>query len=125
MPKLSLGQHYNQKLRDEMKKLTLSTLVAVILLATLQGCAVQKELIPTGGSRADGTVKLAFQTGVFEKPQIDTAKSLETAKKRCAAWGYTDVEAFGGAGKECIDRNCEHWTVTYQFQCIGTPAASK
>lgn len=106
-----------------MKKLTLSALVAVVVL--LQGCAVQKELIPTGGSRSDGTVKLAFQTGLFEKPQFDAAKSLETAKRRCAAWGYTDVEAFGGASKECIDRNCEQWTVTYQFQCIGTPASSK
>lgn len=92
---------------------------------TLQGCAVQKELVPTGGSRADGTVKMSFETGLFEAPKIDTQQALNTAQKRCAAWGYTGVEAFGGAMKECLNRDCGRWMVTYQFQCTGTPAASK
>lgn len=108
-----------------MKKITLSAFITFALVVTLQGCAVQKELIPTGGSRADGTVKMSFETDIFEKPQIDTRQALDTAKKRCAAWGYTGVEAFGGAGKECLNRDCNRWVVTYQFQCTGTPAASR
>lgn len=42
----------------------LLVLVASTLL--LSGCAVQKQLVPTGGSKADGTVKMSYSFGMFE-----------------------------------------------------------
>lgn len=104
-----------------MKKL----LIAILLL---QGCAVQKQLIPTGGSRADGIVKLAFEYGVFESPKLDEQQSLTAARQRCSAWGYSDAVPFGGSTSQCTSptrSGCNSWMVTIEYQCTGTPTASK
>ena len=83
----------------KMNKLQLKRLIAmsslIVLICFLQGCATQKTLIPTGGSRADGTVKLSYEYGLFEKPQIDPAQGEIAAKQRCSLWGYS------GAGATC------------------------
>jgi hypothetical protein len=36
------------------------SVLALALIITLPACAVQKTLIPTGGSRSDGTVELSY-----------------------------------------------------------------
>jgi hypothetical protein len=77
-----------------MNKLQLKRLSAAsslfVLICFLQGCATQKTLIPTGGSRADGTVKLSYEYGLFEKPQIDPAQGEIAAKQRCSLWVVTN-----------------------------------
>jgi hypothetical protein len=60
-------------------------IIILILAILIQGCATQKTLIPTGGSRADGTVKLSYEYGLFEKPQINLAQGEIAAKQKCAA----------------------------------------
>jgi hypothetical protein len=109
-----------------MNKLQLKRLSAAsslfVLICFLQGCATQKTLIPTGGSRADGTVKLSYEYGLFEKPQINLAQGEIAAKQKCAAWGYTDADAFGGVTTTCNQptRNgCERWFATIEYQCTG------
>ena len=97
------------------------TILALMLLTT--GCATQKELIATGGSRADGTVKLSFEYGLFESPKLNTEQGLNVASQRCLAWGYTKAEPFGGYTSNCVNpsRNgCTRWMVTIEYQCIGT-----
>ena len=59
----------------------------------LQGCAVTKQLVPTCGSRADGTITLAFEYGIFEVPQLDAQQGLNTAKQRCAGWSVCPTNA--------------------------------
>jgi hypothetical protein len=89
----------------------------------LSGCAVQKQLVPIGGSRADGTVKLGYQYGAFESPQLDAVQGINTAKQRCVAWGYNDAEAFGGYTQTCSDQTnsgCVGWNVTVEYQCKGS-----
>ena len=89
----------------------------------LPGCAVQKQLVPIGGSRADGTVKLGYQYGAFEAPQLDAVQGINTAKQRCVAWGYKDAEAFGGYTQTCSDQTnsgCVGWNVTVEYQCKGS-----
>ena len=104
-------------------------LVASLLtLVMVQGCAVQKELVSTGGSRADGTVKLSYEYSMFEQPKINKLQGLSVATQRCAAWGYTGAEPFGGGTKTCTNRStsgCNAWMVTVEYQCTGTPAASR
>ncbi|WP_314435123.1 YecR family lipoprotein [Massilia timonae] len=104
-----------------MKVLTrLAALAAVFL--TLQGCAVQKQLVATGGSRADGTVKMSYEFGMFEQPVINVQQGLQSAIQRCQSWGYTGAEAFGGQTKQCNGYgggNCNSWLVTMEFQCTG------
>ena len=109
-----------------MNKLQLKRLIAmsslIVLICFLQGCATQKTLIPTGGSRADGTVKLSYEYGLFEKPQIDPAQGEIAAKQRCSLWGYSGAEVFGGVISTCINSSnsgCNKWLATVEYQCTG------
>lgn len=52
-----------------MKKLTLAELM-------LTGCATQKELVATGGSKADGTVEQSYSYRDFEVPHINEEQGL-------------------------------------------------
>lgn len=106
-----------------MKKLML----ACAVIAALTGCAVQKTMVPTGGSRSDGTIKLSYEFDRFEVPHVDEQQGLAVATKRCAAWGYTGTEAFGGQTKTCAlqGSGCARWLVTVEYQCTGTPTPSK
>ncbi|HEU0095519.1 MAG TPA: YecR family lipoprotein [Rhizomicrobium sp.] len=103
-------------------KLYFGAAFAVALIVA--GCAVQKELVPTGGSRADGTVNLSFQYGLFEKPEVDMNKASVLAAQRCTAWGYKGAEPFGGHTSKCEQvngyGNCILTTVTVAYQCTGT-----
>lgn len=102
------------------------TIAVFGLIIVTMGCSrtVQKELIATGGSRADGTVQLSFEHGSLEKPQLDLIQGLATAKQRCAAWGYSDAEQFGGNARQCqvpSQYGCMRWYVTVTYQCLGKP----
>src|SRR5437868_5558445 len=99
-----------------------NTILAVAFTVGLSGCAVQKTLVPTGGSRADGTIELSYEFGSFEQPKIDLAQGAEAASQRCQAWGYTNAEPFGGQKSTCQASNaygCIQTLVTIQYQCIG------
>lgn len=95
----------------------------VIALFFLTGCATQKLLVPTGGSRADGTVKLSYEYGLFESPRVDPNQGAIAAKLRCAAWGYNDADIFGGVITTCTNfssNGCNRWLATVEYQCTGT-----
>ena len=96
--------------------------ILAVTLTVLSGCAAQKDWIATGGSRSDGTIQLAYQYGMFEKPQVSDAQGRETADSRCQAWGYSYAEPFGGALQHCTNingyGNCIGWRVTKDYQCI-------
>lgn len=101
----------------------LSSVAAVLAISfAMQGCAVQKQMVATGGSRADGTVKMAYEFGMFEQPVIDIGQALQGATQRCKAWGYTSAEAFGGQTRTCnapTNSGCVGWLVTMEYQCTG------
>jgi hypothetical protein len=105
-----------------MKVLSVAGVLAVLL--AVQGCAVQKQMVATGGSRADGTVKLSYEFAMFEKPVINMEQGSITAAQRCKSWGYTGAEPFGGQTKTCNSYGgggCNGWLVTVEFQCTGAP----
>ena len=92
----------------------------ILNIIFLQGCAVQKELVATGGSRADGVVKLSYEYGLFEAPQLNAQQGVNAAKQRCSSWGYKNAEAFGGSTKSCImptNNGCNRWLVSIEYQC--------
>lgn len=100
-----------------MKKLLWVGLVS----ALLAGCAAQKELTATGGSKADGTIELSYTYGGFEVPRINETQGLELAQKRCASWGYKNAEKFGGQKQACSMYGafgCTQFIVTIQYQCL-------
>lgn len=92
------------------------------LLLVTSGCAVQKDWQATGGSKSDGIVKLSYQYGGFEMPKVSEEQGLDIAKKRCAAWGYTNAEAFGGVTSQCNSMSasgCVSYFVTKEYQCTN------
>lgn len=97
-------------------------IILAIAAITVAGCAVQKNWIATGGSKADGTVRLSYQYGAFQKPELDENQGLGLAIERCSAWGYSRAAAFGGTVQNCQTTdgygNCNSWLVTKEFQCI-------
>jgi hypothetical protein len=101
-------------------------IAATLVAALVSGCTTQaaKELVATGGSRADGTVSLSFEYAPYEEPQIDQAKGVATASERCAIWGYSAAQPFGGISRQCQYANqygCMRWTATMTYQCSGKP----
>ncbi len=104
-----------------MKKIAL--IVASAALLTLAACATAKTYTATGGSRSDGTVKLSYEVGMFEQPVVDEAQGLSVARQRCATWGYTGAEAFGGTTSQCTymtSSGCGTALITKEYQCTGT-----
>jgi hypothetical protein len=102
--------------------------VTIAALFALQGCAVNKELVPIGGSRADASVTLAFEHDGWERPQVNQAQALTAARAKCTAWGYSDAQPFGGSTTECTSSSknpCSNYRVTVQYQCLGTPGGQK
>lgn len=97
---------------------------ALAATALLSGCATSKNWSATGGSRADATVRLSYEYGLFEKPQVSEMQAISLATSRCQTWGYTGAEAFGGVTQQCnmpdAMGGCNRWMVTKEFQCTGT-----
>ncbi len=97
------------------------------VVAVVAGCATVSQMTATGGSRADGIVKLSFEVGMFDRVEIDEATALDTARGRCRVWGYNDAEAFGGVTRQCNQPSgygCMQWFVTREYQCLSSAAAA-
>lgn len=102
---------------DDMRFLVIVSLVVLLL----SGCATTKHWSATGGSRADGVVRLSYEHGEFEQPQLSEAEAVDLAIKRCKIWGYSGAEAFGGVTRQCNMfggfGGCANWIVTKEYQC--------
>jgi hypothetical protein len=99
-----------------------SACFTIVLALCVAGCARNKELIATGGSRADGTVTMSYEFGALENPKLDIAQGVASATERCRAWGYTSAEPFGGDMRQCqapSQYGCMRWLVSVTYQCLG------
>lgn len=98
---------------------------AFVLAAVLalSGCAVNKDWTPTGGSKADGVVRLSYQVGEMEQAVLREEQAVALATRRCASWGYSGAEAFGGTTSQCVQGGgfggCGMRQVTKEYQCTG------
>jgi len=95
---------------------------AAVIVLGVAACATAKTYTATGGSRADGTVRLSYEVGMFEQPVVDEAQGLSVARQRCATWGYSGAEAFGGVTTQCTamgSSGCMTTLVTKEYQCTG------
>ena len=109
-----------------MKEIHVALLLAI---AVMTGCTHIKVPVPTGGSRADGTVELSYKLGSLENAQIDWESVQLTAKQRCAGWGYSNAEQFGGQKSICSSADprlgCLTYLVTVTYQCTGAPRGAQ
>ena len=96
----------------------------VIMITALGACTPQR-VVPaaTGGSKADASVEMAYNTGLFHPAEPDWSAATLTATKRCQAWGYSKAEGFDGTTTQCHNRNgygqCLDGTVTRTYQCLN------
>ena len=91
----------------------------IVLTLLISGCTSSpKSMWASGGSKADGTVDLSYNYGLFEKPEVDWQAALMTAQQKCKAWGYKNAEPFGGQQENCQDEDCWQKLVTVTYQCI-------
>lgn len=97
-----------------------------LAISLLAGCGTtMKAMTATGGSKADGIVKMSYEIGMFQRVQVDMEASKREAAKRCAVWGYSGAEPFGGQVRQCTQRgtyDCNQWLVTMDYQCTGEKA---
>jgi hypothetical protein len=103
-------------------------LVCSAICLTLVGCATPMIPQATGGSRADGVIEFSYQFNAMQKPVIDWKIVDAAAKERCAAWGYTNAEAFGGGVQSCAMGDafgCNVMQVTTSYQCTGGAVAGQ
>lgn len=79
--------------------------------------------MPTGGSRADGTIEVSYEFGMFDAPVPDWEAAGLAASQRCAAWGYSGAEPFAGQKIVCQQPDgfggCTRNLVTVTYQCVG------
>lgn len=104
-----------------MKIYVMFVLAAAMIFTN--GCVTTKDWAATGGSRADGVVRLSYEIGAMEQAQLNESQAIALATKRCATWGYTGADAFGGVTRQCNQPGgfggCTNWVVTKEFQCTG------
>ena len=103
-----------------MNKLLLLIMVAVMVT----GCApTRKDFYATGGSRADGSIDMAYDFIAGEDIVVDPLQAQSIAGSKCTVWGYERAEAFGGKSENCLTRSgsgeCEVGQVIVKYQCIG------
>jgi hypothetical protein len=102
--------------------------LAVFGFLALAGCAAQVQLVPSGGSRADGVIDMSTELGAMRTPEIDWADARKVASSRCAAWGYSQAEAFGTLEQKCIETDpklgCLTYAYTAKYQC-SVPSAQR
>lgn len=96
-----------------------------VILGVLVGCTsvVHKKWSVIGGSKADATVRLAFEYAELEEPRENRAEAQRLAVKRCQAWGYRDATPFDMVTRNCISgpgiwSDCSRYRVSIEYQCI-------
>ena len=97
------------------------------LSLSLSGCiTVPKQWQASGGSKADGVVKVAYEVLDVEIAQTSEQQALEAATHSCKAWGYVGAQPFGLESKTCNiyygkpgSSSCKSWVVSKPYQCIS------
>ncbi len=116
-----------------MKNYVLISMTAIVLI--ISGCAQTpaKSVVPQamGGSKADGTIKLGYETSPNAPAIPDWEGAKQEAVKRCKAWGYTKVDEFSGTETECIEMGagllingvipgvCARQNIYKNYQCLN------
>ena len=98
----------------------------VICAVLVAGCAATPAHVtpqPTGGSKADGFVRMSYGYPAYisgKTPEVKWEEANANAVKRCQAWGYSNASRFGGEQRICQSSNsygCLSWVVHVDYQC--------
>lgn len=93
-----------------------------LILLFSSGCATPKQWDAISGSRSDGTIRLGFHVGPFEKPQLKEGQAERLAGEKCRVWGYSGAQLFGSVMQKCTANNqygCVAWFIYADYQCVS------
>ncbi len=93
-----------------------------ILFILIEGCATKPfHLTPSGGSKSDATVEMAYSLGVFRRAIIDWENTDLIAKDLCIKWGFSHATRLNYPKQLCMyhakDGGCMNYKYTYTYQC--------
>lgn len=57
--------------------------IALLDAFSLAGCTTVKNWSATGGSRADGVVRMSYKVGEMEKAQLNDRQAIDLTTQRC------------------------------------------
>ncbi|MBC8025997.1 MAG: hypothetical protein H7Y89_08405 [Steroidobacteraceae bacterium] len=100
---------------------TLRNLALLIPAFSLLGaCATSEHWSASGGDRQIGIVKVSYEHGDSDEPDLSATRADLMADNRCKTWGYRDAELIPGLLRSCTNaqgNRCELWKVTREYQC--------
>jgi hypothetical protein len=86
----------------------------------LAGCTTYKLWNEYGSEPEMGTLQLSYEYRKFESPQVDERAGLDTARRRCADWGFGGAQR-KGEDRICLDgieSDCSKWRVIREYRCL-------
>lgn len=95
--------------------------ILFLMTALASSCVVKKQLKIVDGSKADGTLTMAYEIRRGQKAKYNIELAKAQALERCKQWGYKDVDVFDTGIRECIQYsqgNCIKFIVRYKCQCV-------
>jgi hypothetical protein len=99
-----------------MKKLLL-----LAPLLALSACAVVKVPEISSINQDAGKIAVAYDYGLFQKPEVNWNTTLATASAQCRAWHYQDAVQSVAPQTDCVqnDQNgrCNSWKVQALYDC--------
>lgn len=102
-------------------KVWLCGLVSVLALASCRSLPEPTDWQAIGGSRADGTVRVAYEKHFKQRLTRNEQQAQHIAYQRCKVWGFTGAESFGGSTRSCVERHpkgvCLIWQHVREYQC--------
>lgn len=96
-------------------------LILLLCIAGFTSCTVKKRLAIVDGSKADGTLTMAYTIRANQKAKFILEEARQEAVVKCKQWGYSDAEIFNAGLRECTEyrqNQCIRYTVKYKCQCI-------
>lgn len=110
----------NRRTPEEAPRRGARRLIGLLaMVVALTSCTQPVKPSAFGGSKSDGTIVLGANKGYFDV--IDWSDASKIALRKCAGWGYSGAEAFGGMQTVCIkysNLGCSSWEVSSVWQCL-------
>lgn len=88
----------------------------------LVACSTVKVPTPSGGSKADGIIRMSYKNGMFETASADWDAAEKIAAQRCSDWGYKGAKRFGVETSACQAYDsgiCISSIKTVEYQCTN------
>lgn len=96
----------------------------LVVSTFIAGCTTYKVWSEGDSDSDDGIVRLTYEYGKYESPQVDERAGVEYAKERCRDWGMPANAQRKGEQRQCVsgdEASCSRWLVIREYRCLRDP----